>query len=463
MHRCEQRFVSAAPPTDTSNYSARALPFIDASEHQGIILPDHICYECFEDSVLSERVQREGDVDECRVCEERREGISVEQLADWLEPVMRDNLGWGREVPDFGGGDSDRISYRRLGDPLEYWVQTILGQYFNFQSEIIDAVIESEFVYPGDGEEAFWDETMDYEEVRQSGGDFGLAWRETLHDVQHRRRFFSEKARNFFAELFADVENMHLPGKPRSPVVRTLRTGTRLFRARVVTNHSLLNKMVDDPLAHIGPPPQHLARAGRMNAEGISVFYGSLESATCLAEMRPAIGNDIALIELRTNRPLRVLDFARLETARSNKPLSYFQPDFQKQRKRRNFLKILHTLIAQPVTPGHESDYLITQTMAEFLSHVASPSFDGILFKSTQRENGTNIVLFPNAMLDDAGQPLALPVSLTDGKVNLFQTASISYSQVPQTFYRQDEEDGVIVLRDSAHLPGDALWDDWPD
>ncbi len=65
--------------------------------------------------------------------------------------------------------------------------------------------------------------------------------------------------------------------------------------------------------------------------------------------MRPAIGNDIALIELRTNRSLRVLDLARLETARSSKPLSYFQPDSQKQRKRRDLLKVLHALIAQPV------------------------------------------------------------------------------------------------------------------
>jgi RES domain len=279
---------------------------VDCSEHQGIILPDRICFQCFEDPVLRERVELEGDVDKCRVCEERREGITVGQLGEWLEPVMRDNLGWGREVPDLGGGDSDSISYRHLGDPLEYWVQTFLGQYFEFQDEIIEAVIENEFIAPGDGVDPFWDEAMEYEEVKQNGREFWLAWRETLRDVRHRRRFFSEKARGFFVELFADVDDMHLPGKPRSTVVRKLRPNSQLFRARVVTSHSLLKQMVADPLTHIGPPPPHLARAGRMNAEGISVFYGSLQSPTCLAEMRPAIGNDIALIELRTNRPLRV-------------------------------------------------------------------------------------------------------------------------------------------------------------
>lgn len=425
-------------------------------------MPDHICYECFEDTVLRERVQREGTVDECRVCDEQREGISVEQLAEWLEPVMRDNLGWGREVPDLGGGDSDSISYRRLGDPLEYWVQTFLGQYFDFQEEIIAAVIDTEFIAPGDVVDPFWDEAMEYEEVKQSGGDYWLAWHQTLHDVRHRRRFFSEKAREFFGELFADVDDMHLLGKPRSPVVRMLRPDTRLFRARVVTNATILNEMVANPLVHIGPPPPHLARAGRMNAEGISVFYGSLQSPTCLAEMRPAIGNDIALIELRTNRPLRVLDFARLETARSSRPLSYFQPDFQKQRKRRDFLKVLHTMISRPVTPGHESDYLITQTMAEYLSHVANPPFDGILFKSTQRENGMNIVLFPSAMFDELGAPLPLPLTLADGKVQLFRTESIFYSHASVQFYRNEDSNEVIVFEDGAYEPGDALCDDWP-
>jgi hypothetical protein len=424
-------------------------------------LPDHICYQCFEDSCLRERVQREGVVDECRVCEEEREGISVEQLAEWLEPVMRENLGWGREVPEFGRSDS--ISYRRLGDPLEYWVQTFLGQYFDFQNEIIEAVIDTEFIAPGDPDDAFWDESMDYEEVRRSGGNFGLAWRETLMDVRHRRRFFSEQARQFFTELFEGVEQMHLPGKRRSPVVRMLRTGTRLFRARVVTSPSLRKDMVDDPLKHIGPPPPGIARAGRMNADGISVFYGSLDSATCLAEMRPAIGNEIALIELRTNRSLRILDFSRLETARSNKRLSYFQPDFHQQLERRGFLRTLHALIAQPVTPGHESDYFITQTMAEFLSHVAKPSFDGIMFKSTQRQRGTNIVLFPYALLDETGEPPNLPVSLASEQLKLYRTDSISYAHEELDFHRPEGSRDVFVYGSADLASDDEGWEDWPD
>lgn len=65
-----------------------------------------------------------------------------------------------------------------------------------------------------------------------------------------------------------------------------------------------------------------------MNADGVAVFYGARDVKTCMAEMRPALGNEIAVIELKTSQPLRVLDFSRLENAYGGAPLSYFQPDF---------------------------------------------------------------------------------------------------------------------------------------
>jgi len=73
-----------------------------------------------------------------------------------------------------------------------------------------------------------------------------------------------------------------------------------------------------------------------------------------------------------------------------------------------------------------------------------------------------NIVLFPNAMLDELGVPLPLPVALADGSVQLFRTESISYSHAPVAFYRNEDSDDVIVLGDSAYEADDALRDDWP-
>ena len=114
--------------------------------------------------------------------------------------------------------------------------------------------------------------------------------------------------------------------------------------------------------------------------------------------MRPALGGDTALVELQTTKPLRMLDFTRLQKSHGE-GLSYFQPNFTEEVERRAFLRRLHTLISQPVVPGREADYLITQTMAEYLAHVHQEPFDGILFKSVQRAGGINVVLFPERNL----------------------------------------------------------------
>jgi hypothetical protein len=415
-------------------------------------LPDHICYECFDDEHLRDRVRREGIVDECRVCEEQREGITVGQLGTILEPIMRGCLQVGESIRDVTA--EGNLYYRQLGDTLAGWVQEILGRYYDFEGEIVAAVVAADDYNPRDGGGPFWDDTQNYERVGHLAGEYHERWKEILADVRHRRRFFSEKARLFFAELFTGVEDLYVAGKRRTPVVRHLRAGTRLFRARVVSSDAKFKEMVVDPLKHIGPPPAADAKAGRMNADGVSVFYGSLSENTCLAEMRPAIGSDIALIELKTTRQLRVLDFSRLDRARSNKNLSFFQPDYFVEAERRRFLSILHSLIAQPITPGRESDYLITQTMAEFLSHLATPAFDGIMFQSAQQRRGINVVLFPGAMVNEAGEPQDLPLSLTDGIVRLYKTQSVAYSHQRQLFYRSPDSDKVVsTLADDEPWP----------
>jgi hypothetical protein len=155
-----------------------------------------------------------------------------------------------------------------------------------------------------------------------------------------------------------------------------------------------------------------------MNVEGVAVFYGAMDCETCLAETRPALGNDTAVITLLTSKPLRVLDFIRLEDCYTK--LSYFQPDFMEQCERGGFQRRLQRLISQPIVPGRETDYLITQTMTEYLAHVHEKPFDGILFKSVQRSGGINIVLFPSPRQE-------FPLVYVDKSFKLFSTLSINY------------------------------------
>ena len=179
--------------------------------------------------------------------------------------------------------------------------------------------------------------------------------------------------------------------------------------------------MYKDPFEHVGPPPPDKARAGRMNADGISMFYGSIERETCLAELRPALGGEAGTIIIETTEPLRILDFTRM--TKTYKHLSYFQQDFAEQAARFSFLRRLGQLISRPVVTGQEGEYLITQIMMEYLAHVHSMPFDGVLFASAQYAAGKNVILFARFV---DGKP-TFQVKYKEESITVFKTVQIEY------------------------------------
>lgn len=133
-----------------------------------------------------------------------------------------------------------------------------------------------------------------------------------------------------------------------------------------------------------------------MNARGISVFYGATTQSVALAEVRPPVGSYVALATFRIIRPLRLLDLSALENAADGG--SVFDPTLLQRLERVAFLQSLGRKMTRPVMPDdQEFDYLATQAVADFLATENKPMLDGILFKSTQSEEGDNIVLFHKA------------------------------------------------------------------
>ena len=131
------------------------------------------------------------------------------------------------------------------------------------------------------------------------------------------------------------------------------------------------------------------------------------------------------------------MDFRVLEKTWGYKPLSYFQHDFQAQMERYEFLRRLHRLISQPVVPGYDSEYLITQVLAEYLPHVRTPKFDGVVFASTQYQGGANVVIFSQATAQ-------FPVSYVVDSAAVYKTAGIEYTTKKLGFYKG--KDGEIEI-----------------
>jgi hypothetical protein len=416
-----------------------------------------LCYGCVEDSYLSKIIGDEGEMLECSVCgESEREAITVERLGQILEPIMREHFEPGPQVMKFGQDDKDW--WEQDGDPISDAVQEVLGQYFDFEDEIVDAIVDADDYWPPDGEEAYWDTSSLYVPTRVQTEHYFAEWHSTLAELKHGRRFFSPSARSLFEKLFDGIDDLRARrGHRLLPVARLLPKGTSIYRARVCNSRTALKSMFENPVKELGPPPAAVARAGRMNAEGVVVLYAARDAKTCLAEMRPALGSEVAIIEMKTTQALRVLDFARLDEARSGKALSYFQPDFTDQVERRAFLRRLHGLISQPIVPGREADYLITQTMAEYLAHVHGKPFDGVLFSSVQRAGGVNITLFPEKGLLTDEPANSFRVKFVDNAVRLISTKAIRYSH--QDLKITIDGDGELRVDNGFGPTPDEDWD----
>ena len=85
-----------------------------------------------------------------------------------------------------------------------------------------------------------------------------------------------------------------------------------LFRARVFQSYAKLDEALMRPDIHLGSPPSQLAKAGRMNAQGISVFYGAKDPSVALAEVRPPVGSKVAVARFEIILPLNLLDLTSL-------------------------------------------------------------------------------------------------------------------------------------------------------
>ncbi len=378
-----------------------------------------VCWGCVEDEFLKEIIRDKGHHRLCSACKKKHRTFTMDELGGELAPIIREHFVQGEQVMSMGPGDDDH-SWEQEGDPLSDIVQEVLGQYFDFNDEIVAGVVDSEYVDERDGGIAFFDDTANYVERSASPHRYFEEWNHALDELKHQRRFFGAFAGTLFDTLFRGIEKMQTwnqkKGKAESVVIE-LDEGVELFRARICESTALLKDAMTDPFKHVGPPPPERARAGRMNVEGVAVFYGATDLDTCLAEMRPYLGGDSAVITVRTTRSLRLLDFTRID--RSYRPLSYFQPDFTEEAEKNAFLRRLGGLISKPVAPGRESDYLITQTMAEYLAYAHEKPLNGILFKSVQKDGGTNIVLFPTRN--------AFPITYVEKSFKLFSTKSIKY------------------------------------
>jgi hypothetical protein len=345
----------------------------------------YICHGCIGDEYLKAEVRHEGRRRACEFCGKLRKAWPLDELAARVQDVVVEHFRITPSDPrdEVYAYDKDS-AWERRGDP----VADVIAELAGLEPEPAEAVrarISEKTGYDafdGGYEDPFGSDTY-YEEGRPDTFGFRESWQFFREEIRTRSRFFGRAAQQALDEIFGDLAS--LKTWEGIPAIKEISPGDEkrfLHRARIAYSEGELRNILAAPVRELGPPSARLARAGRMNAAGISVFYGAIEADTCIAEARAPVGSHVVLGRFEIIRPVRVLDMDVLTKVVTDG--SWFDPVFSTRSNRAAFLRHLVEEIARPVMPrDEESEYLPTQAVAEYLASCVEPRLDGII--STRR------------------------------------------------------------------------------
>ena len=359
-----------------------------------------VCYGCIGDAVLSADVKQSGRRSLCTYCAQVREAVPLGELADRIHTVLEDDFILSRAddrhyVPSSPSGGL----WEPDGDPVEH----IIAEIAELEPEICEdlrELLSGRYAYLAatDGDDDPYDSDAHYVAKEPDDWDLRETWSAFCRQIRSRARFFSAAAEAALRSIFRDLDS-HRTYDGRSVVLEISPTDEErcFWRARKAQSIEELKVILKSPTAEMGPPPSRYATGGRMNAQGIPVFYGAFDADTCVAEVRAPVGSHVVVAKFELLRPVRLLDFDALSEVYV--PRSHFDPDYREQQGRAAFLAHLVREIGMPIMPQDEAlEYLPTQAVAEFLANRTTPRFDGIVFRSTQTgQAGRNVVLFNHA------------------------------------------------------------------
>ena len=373
----------------------------------GAIKDRWICSSCVRHLDLKEYVHRYGDPAPCSYCRYCRESLRLSDFSEKMQLVLEREYRWC-PTEQRGPGYDQPFDGETIGTVVHGLLNT---------SDAVDDVLEvmrnvffqRVFVVGEDGkverqemsdvwrmEMSPYESFCRYEKLSGEESRSGpwlenetleSLWKKFEKRVRGESRFFSQEGEDLLSTVFRDLQSFG----EESGVLVDAGPGTgfaSLYRARVFQSDRNMYPALLRPDVNLGPPPSSRASAGRMNAAGISIFYGASDAQTAVAEVRPPVGSTVVTGEFNIVRRLRLLDIRRL--GELGVSLGSREPDEV------DFLKRLAKRFSRPVMPDDEPfEYLITQVVFDFLANYKEVVIDGVIYASPQSAGkGDNIALF---------------------------------------------------------------------
>lgn len=233
--------------------------------------------------------------------------------------------------------------------------------------------------------------------------DFLFSWESFANTVKYESRFVY-------------VGQRERPGRRNEPPARLSRfldglngyvqedmfselvPGDTLYRARMIESEDFVGKVESDPAKHLGPAPAGKASAGRLNPEGVGLFYGATNAKLAARETALHSRYDEALVGgFKVQRQLVILDF----TKRPNLP-SIFDESRRREFIFARFADDFVERLTQSVrlTGEERVEYVVTQVIGEYFRWAPIKPLDGIAWESHllgEGERGMNVLVWANA------------------------------------------------------------------
>lgn len=364
-----------------------------------------ICYNCVRENFLSSEIKKKGKKGKCSYCQKQGRCYSLEEMAECIDTAFQSCYQLSDDQPTsyeaaLMGDREINYEWDRPGEPVIYAIMDA-SEIPERAAEDIQKILEEKY-YSRDaeeiGEETPYSSDTNYEECSIDDKHWQTQWDEFERKLKTESRFFSGDAERYLESVFQDLGKMIT--SDNRPIIVNAGPKTNLtfiHRARVFQSRDKLKIALKTPDLYLGSPHSIFAIAGRMNARGVSVFYGANDAEVALSEVRPPVGSEVAVARFDIIRPLKLLDLTALSSATFDG--SIFDETYVTFLERATFLRRLSKTITAPVMPDDEEfAYLATQAIADYLAANSKYALDGIIFPSAQLPGkGFNVVLFHKA------------------------------------------------------------------
>lgn len=348
-----------------------------------------LCSSCLSKDLFLHNTAAEKTIHNNKKCsgckQEIERGLSFEYLAGKIDSHLNKHYK-PVEITDVSG---DLVS-----------LQNIIKRFIIEDEEVVGAI--SQVLYGLNGNRfksgKKYKDLLDESAIEEQTSAIVDEWNKYAFELKHSMRFTNEKAIHFYRSVIGN--GVHASGNNDEndrPMLKVISVGAEFYRGRRVLDdeHKKRLELIDKEF--YAPPPEKAANS-RMSPPGMSFLYTATDQKTCIAELHPFAGDEIAVIKLETERSLYFFDLTRAADVKHGLPGLIHDPS-AKIYARRYLLSQLHDLIAQPFR-ATEISYTAIQAFAETVRHYEfshdkkKRNFDGIIFNSTQMRGGVNYVFF---------------------------------------------------------------------